>query len=69
MQLGFAINIRLDENQNEKCIYIIYFDGIKKRWKHNFCNSQCGSCVTRHHMATYAISIATIDPSCKYTCK
>jgi len=30
MQLGFAINICMDENQNEKCIYIIYFNGIQK---------------------------------------
>jgi hypothetical protein len=41
---------------------------FKNRWECNFCNSQCGSWATRQHMAPYVISIATVDPSSRYTC-
>jgi hypothetical protein len=42
---------------------------FKNRWECGSCNSQCGSWATRHHMASHVISIASIDPSCKYTRK
>jgi hypothetical protein len=68
MQLQLMTN--LDENEDEKCIYIIHFLCLGKNKEESSCfyDSWCGSWATRHYMAFYSTWIMTIDPNCKNIC-
>jgi hypothetical protein len=68
MQLWLTTHVNLDEVMMKNgCIYHLFLVAFQNKWKCSFSDLGCGSYTTRHQMASYSISIATINPNYKCT--